>query len=119
MRILILLGLLFSLAPVAYAVDGQPTVQITKVKKGSQGKFTVLDFYIKANDSSGIAKIEYRAAVDGKRSGWVKYPYYDVPGYVNHLPFQVDCDTFIFEVRSIDKTQIKSRIAKRTFSDLR
>ena len=118
MRILIFLGLLFSLAPLANAADGQPTVQITKVIKGKQGKLTVLDFFIKASDSDGIAKIEYRAAVDGKRSDWVKYPYYDIPGYVNHLPFRVDCHTFIFEVRSIDKTRTKSRIVKRTFTDL-
>lgn len=119
MRTLILLGLLLFLVPLADAAGGRPTIRITKIEQGKQDNLTLLDFFIKAKDDKGIAKIEYRAAVDGKQSGWVKYPYYDYPGYVNHLPFQVDCNVFVLEIRSIDKNRNKSRIVKRTFSNLR
>jgi hypothetical protein len=117
MRTLILLGLLFSLIPVA--AGDRPTVRITKVERSKQGRITLLDFFIKATDNNGIARIEYRAAVDGKQSEWTKYPYLTYPGYVNHLPFYVDCNLFIFEVRSVDKRRNKSLIVKRTFTNLR
>jgi hypothetical protein len=119
MRTLILLSHFLFLSPLAYATDERPTIRITKVEQGKQDKMTLLDFYIKAKDDNGISKIEYRAAVDGKRSGWVKFPYYDNPGFVNHLPFQVDCNIFVLEIRSIDKNQNKSRIVKRTYTNLR
>lgn len=117
MRILILLGLLSSLIPVA--AGDRPTVRITKVEQSKQGRITLLDFFIKATDNTGITRIEYRAAVDGKQSGWTRYPYLNYPGFVNHLPFQVDCNLFIFEVRSVDKNRNKSVIVKRTFTNLR
>jgi hypothetical protein len=102
------------------SVEGAaPNIQITEVEQGKQGKLSLLDFFIRARDADGISYIKYRAAVDGKQGRWTRYPYYDIPGYVNHLPFRVDCDLFVFEVYAVDRKGTQSRILRRTFSNLR
>lgn len=97
----------------------KPNIRITKVEQGKLGKLSVLDFFIRARDADGISFIKYRAAVDGKQGPWTVYPYIEMPGYDNHLPFRVDCDKFIFEVYAVDRKGLKSRKLKRTFTNLR
>lgn len=118
MRLILILCLLFPLVPVIGAKDTRnPKVKIYKVIRGNDGGLSVLDFFISAKDNEGIKNIEYRAAVDGKQSGWKKYPYYD--GITNHLYFKVDCDVFTLEVRSIDRARNESKIVRKTFSGLK
>lgn len=102
------------------SVEGAPpNINITKVDLGKRGKLSMLDFFIRARDADGISYIKYRAAVDGKQGPWTKYPYIELPGYENHLPFLVDCHKFVFEVYAVDRKGTKSRKMKRTFSNLR
>jgi hypothetical protein len=117
MRLFTLLSLLLVFST-ASALAAKPRVDIRKVERQQQGKLTALNFIVKASDSDGILRLEYWAAVDGKQSGWVKFPYSEMPGYKNELPFTVDCDIFIFKVRSVDKDGQKSRIDQRTFRNL-
>lgn len=114
MRLILSLSLLFLSISVVEAKD--PSIKIYHVDKGSQGGLAVLDFFVKADSKNGIKKIEYRAAVDGKQSGWKKYPYYD--GITNHLYFKVDCDVFTLWVRSIDGKGKKSKTVSKTFRGL-
>ncbi|MBL9159689.1 MAG: hypothetical protein JNJ70_19560 [Verrucomicrobiales bacterium] len=114
MRIILTLSLLF--LSISLVEAKAPSVKIYQVDKGSQGGLAVLDFFIRAESKNGIKKLEYRAAVDGKQSGWKKYPYYD--GITNHLFFKVDCDVFTLWVRSIDKMGKKSKTVSKTFSGL-
>jgi len=118
MRLLSLLSLLLVFSPVTGALAAKPKVDIRKVERQQQGKLTALKFIVKASDSDGILRLEYWAAVDGKESGWVKFPYSEMPGYDNELPFTVDCDIFIFKVRSVDKDGQKSRVETRAFRNL-
>lgn len=102
------------------SVEGAaPNLRITEVDQGKQGKLSILDFFIRARDADGISYIRYRAAVDGKQGPWTTYPYIEMPGYDNHLPFRVDCDIFIFEVYAVDRKGKRSRTLRRTFTNLR
>ncbi len=110
----------FLLAGVAHSADRvKPKVAITKTVKKKQGKKILFDFYIKATDNDEVRSVMVRAAVDGKQGPWRRYPYYSYPGQPYHLPFLVDCHTFVFEVCSIDKSRNKSKIRKRTYTGLR
>ena len=118
MRPLILASLIFTLLPTLQAKDSRnPTVKITDVDKGKAGGLSVLDFTIVAKDNVDVLRIEYRAAVDGKQSRWIKFPYYE--GTDNRPPFRVDCDVFVLEVRAVDRSRNRSRVAKKSFSGLR
>ena len=118
MRVILTFCLLFPFVPMIGAKDTRnPTIKIYDVNKGSEGGLAVLDFFISAKDNEGIKGIEYRAAVDGKQSGWKKYPYY--AEITNHLYFKVDCNVFTLEVRSIDRAKNKSKIVRKTFSGLK
>ena len=117
MRIIPTLCLFLAFVPVIEVkAKDKPSCRIYHVDKGSQGGRAELDFFIKAKDNDGIKHIEYRAAVDGKQSGWKRYPYYD--GITNHLYFKVDCNIFILEVRSVDRDGKKSKVVRKSFSGL-
>ena len=120
MRLTILLSLLFVLVPAMDAADTRPpSVAISKVDKQKKGKFTVLDFFIRASDNEDVTSLFYRGAVDGKQGPWRRFPYYDFAGYVNHIPITVDCDRFTFEVKSVDRARNESVVRKKTFTNLR
>lgn len=94
-----------------------PKITITKViQKKVKGGHTFFNFFVTATDKAGIRRIEYRVAVDGKSSGWTHFPYYE--GTDNQLPFTVDCNVFRFEVRAIDNSRNKSKVAKKSYSGL-
>lgn len=118
MRPLLLLSLILALLPATEALANPPKVDIQRVERAKRGKLTMLNFIVKASDSDGIRHLEYWVAVDGKKSGWVVYPYSEMPGYDNELPFGVDCHLFIFKVRSVDKKGHRSGIDSRTFRNL-
>lgn len=116
--IVLLLAAAVLTAPLVAKDNTPPRIRITKVKQGTQGNLSVLDFYIKAGDSGGVSYIKYRVAVNGKQSRWTRYPYIEMPGYENHLPFRIHCDRFVFEVYAVDRSRNKSRTLKRTFTGL-
>lgn len=110
----------FLLAGAGHSADQvKPKVAITRTVKKKQGKKTLFDFYLKATDNDGVRSVAVRAAVDGKQGPWRRYPYYSYPGQPYHIPFLVDCHTFVFEVYSIDRSGNKSKVLKRTYTGLR
>lgn len=111
-----ILSLAFSTA--AEAADSRrPSFKITKVDQGKKGNISTFEFFYVAKDNEAISKIEYRAAVDGKVSGWKKVKYYE--GFSESLPFGVDCDVFKLEARSIDTSGNKSTTVVRTYRNLK
>ena len=120
MRLTLLLALLFALVPAMDAADTRnPSVVIYKVDKHKRGKLTDFDFFIRASDNEGVTGLIYRGAVDGKQGPWRRYPYYDYPGYVNHIPIIVDCDRFTFEVKGVDRARNESAVRTKVYQNLR
>lgn len=117
MKTFAFVALLFLLTTAGHADDSRkPRIRITDVDKSKDGGLTILDFTIVAKDNVEVLRIDYRAAVDGKQGRWTKYPYYG--GSVS-LPFRVDCNIFVLEVRAVDRAKNESKLVKKTFSGLK
>lgn len=103
----------------AQAADRTPPKVYIKdvVKKRLHGGLTFFNFTIKATDNVKVRKLQYYVAVDGDSSGWTDFPYYE--GFPMEIPFTVDCDRFLFEVRAIDTSRNRSTIARRSYDNLR
>ena len=89
--------------------DSPPAVRITDVNVQPQGgrfpfKFVV---HLEVLDDRGVDRFYYLAKVDGKSSGWVRFP---IP-HDGKLPFDVDCYFFSVSLRAIDTSGQKSATA--------
>ena len=77
---------------------------------GGSAKFT---FVVDADDNDGVKRLEYRAAVSGGTLGAFRpYPY--VPG--TRLTFTVNCTSFAFQIRAVDRAGNVSSIQSRGYA---